>query len=42
MTEDDIKYRQGRSKERVEATYKMAYFAYLGIIISLVIAALTQ
>jgi hypothetical protein len=40
MTEDDIKYRQGRSKERVEATYMMAYFAYIGMIIALIVAAL--
>ena len=40
MTEEDIKYRQGRSKERVEATYKMAYFAYIGMIIALIVAAL--
>jgi hypothetical protein len=33
MNEEDRKYRQGRSKERYEATAKGAMVAYIGIII---------
>ena len=33
MTEEDHKYRQGRSKEQYEASAKGAMVAYIGIVI---------
>tara|TARA_R110001599_G_scaffold236418_1_gene435660 strand:+ start:692 stop:829 length:138 start_codon:yes stop_codon:yes gene_type:complete len=33
MTEEDIKYRQGRSKEQYESSTKGAMIAYIGCII---------
>jgi len=35
MTEEDKKYRQGRSRHRVEATEKFASYTIIGIIIIL-------
>ena len=40
MTEEDIKYRQGRSRKSVEASYKAAAIAIVGMIVTLVIAAI--
>tara|TARA_R100000734_G_C3298653_1_gene89549 strand:+ start:895 stop:1086 length:192 start_codon:yes stop_codon:yes gene_type:complete len=40
MTEEDIKYRQGRSRKSVEASYKAAAIAIAGMIVTLVIAAI--
>ena len=40
MTEEDIKYRQGRSRKSVEASYKAAAIAIVGTIVTLVIAAI--
>ena len=41
MTEEDIKYRQGRSKEKYEASAKGAVIAYLGVIIMVLYKLIT-
>tara|TARA_B100000900_G_scaffold389141_1_gene381797 strand:+ start:551 stop:718 length:168 start_codon:yes stop_codon:yes gene_type:complete len=40
MTEEDMKYRQGRSRQNVEGSYKAAAFSIIGIIVMLIIATL--
>ena len=40
MTEEDIKYRQGRSRKNVEASYKAAAIAIIGMIVTLVVGAI--
>jgi hypothetical protein len=40
MTEDDIKYRQGRSKEQLKGSYMGAFIAIVGIIVILIIGSL--
>lgn len=40
MKEEDMKYRQGRSRQSVEASYKGAAFSIIGIIVILIIAAI--
>jgi len=40
MTEEDAKYRQGRSRERVEASYKGLLLAVVGMIVTLIVAAI--
>lgn len=35
MTEEDIQYRQGRSKEHVEKNEKVSFFATMGLFIML-------
>jgi len=40
MTEEDIKYRQGRRKEQVEASAMGAFVGFGGILIMLIILLL--
>ena len=40
MTEEDMKYRQGRSRQSVEGSYKAAAFSIIGIIVILIIATI--
>jgi len=40
MTEEDMKYRQGRSRQSVEGSYKAAAFSIIGVIIMLIIATI--
>ena len=36
MSEEDIRYRQGRSRKQVEGTYVSAYVSFLGGILMLI------
>jgi len=38
MTEEDMKYRQGRSEEKVRSTEKAAIVSYIGLLIILVLS----
>ena len=39
MTEEDIKYRQGRSRKKAEDTYKLLFISLIGMIAVFIIAA---
>ena len=39
MTEEDIKYRQGRSRKQAEDTYKLLFISLIGMITVFIIAA---
>ena len=41
MIEENNKYRQGRSKEQMKGAYMGAFFGIIGMIIILLVAALT-
>lgn len=36
MSEEDIKYRQGRSKKQMEGNYKCAAISFCGVVIMIV------
>ena len=40
MTEEDKRYRQGRSRASVEASYKALFIAVVGMIVTLIVAAI--
>jgi|TARA_B100000035_G_scaffold272179_1_gene247384 hypothetical protein len=39
MTEEDIKYRQGRSRKQAQDTYKLLFISLIGMITVFIIAA---
>ena len=39
MTEEDIKYRQGRSRKQAEDTYNLLFISLIGMIAVVIIAA---
>jgi|TARA_B100001094_G_C18066205_1_gene737608 hypothetical protein len=41
MIKENNKFRQGRSKEQMRGTYMGAFFGIIGMIIVLIVAALT-
>ena len=40
MIEENNKYRQGRSKRQLESSYKGAFYAWVGMLITFIVAAL--
>ena len=42
MTNEDIEYRQGRSKKQADNNEKLALISFIGAIITLFIAIITQ
>ena len=42
MREENNKYRQGRSEEQVRGTYIGVFIAIIGLVVTLIVAALTS
>jgi len=40
MIEENNKYRQGRSKRQLESSYKGTFYAWVGMLITFIVAAL--
>ena len=37
MTEEDIKFRQGRSKKQVESSYMGAFYSLVGMVLTIIV-----